>query len=150
MVMSVWDFFVWFFWFYILITCIWIFITVIIDIFRDPTLSGGAKALWIIFLVILPFLAAFIYLIARGQEHGDPPHEGVRGRAGGERQLHPHGGRIAGEFAQRGDRVGEEPARLGSDHAGRVRRPQGEGARLRVDPSGQASIRGLPRHNVSD
>jgi hypothetical protein len=67
MVMSVWDFFVWFFWFYILITCIWIFITVIIDIFRDPTLGGGAKALWIIFLVILPFLAAFIYLIARGR-----------------------------------------------------------------------------------
>jgi len=67
MVMSIWDFFVWFFWFYILITCIWIFITVIIDIFRDPELGGGAKALWIIFLVILPFLAAFIYLIARGK-----------------------------------------------------------------------------------
>lgn len=67
MAMSVWDFFVWFFWFYILITCIWIFITVIIDIFRDPELSGGAKALWVIFLVILPFLAAFIYLIARGK-----------------------------------------------------------------------------------
>ena len=67
MVMSVWDFFVWFFWFYILITCIWIFITVIIDIFRDPTLNGWAKALWIIFLVVVPFLAAFIYLIARGK-----------------------------------------------------------------------------------
>ncbi len=67
MVMSIWDFFVWFFWFYILITCIWIFITVIIDIFKDPELGGGAKALWIIFLVILPFLAAFIYLIARGK-----------------------------------------------------------------------------------
>ena len=67
MAMSIWDFFVWFFWFYILITCIWIFITVIIDIFKDPELGGGAKALWIIFLVILPFLAAFIYLIARGK-----------------------------------------------------------------------------------
>ena len=30
--MSIWDFFVWFFWFYIAITCIWIFITVFIDI----------------------------------------------------------------------------------------------------------------------
>ena len=67
MVMSIWDFLVWFFWFYIFVTCIWIFITIIIDVFRDPTLGGGAKALWIIFLVILPFLAAFIYLIARGR-----------------------------------------------------------------------------------
>ncbi len=65
--MTIWDYFVWFFWFYILITCIWIFITVIIDVFRDPTLNGWAKALWVIFLVVLPFLAAFIYLIARGR-----------------------------------------------------------------------------------
>ncbi|HET6672069.1 MAG TPA: SHOCT domain-containing protein [Agromyces sp.] len=65
--MTVWDFFVWFFWFYVLITCIWIFITVIVDIFRDHTLNGWAKALWVIFLVILPFLGAFIYLIARGR-----------------------------------------------------------------------------------
>jgi hypothetical protein len=64
--MSVWDFFVWFFWFYIIITCISIFIRVIIDVFRDPELSGWAKALWTLFLIVVPFLAAFIYLIARG------------------------------------------------------------------------------------
>ena len=65
--MSIWDFFVWFFWFYIAISCVWIFITVLIDVFRDDTLNGWAKALWVLFLVLLPFLAAFIYLIARGQ-----------------------------------------------------------------------------------
>jgi hypothetical protein len=64
---TVWDFFVWFFWFYVLITCIWIFITVIVDIFRDHTLNGWAKTLWVIFLVVLPFLGAFVYLIARGR-----------------------------------------------------------------------------------
>ncbi|MFE6967348.1 SHOCT domain-containing protein [Agromyces sp. NPDC057679] len=63
---SFWDFLLWLFWFYVLIACIWIFITVIIDIFKDHTLNGWAKALWVIFLVFLPFLAAFIYLIARG------------------------------------------------------------------------------------
>jgi hypothetical protein len=63
---SIWDFFAWFFWFYIAIACISIFIRVIIDVFRDPTLNGWAKALWVLFLVFLPFLAAFIYLIARG------------------------------------------------------------------------------------
>lgn len=65
--MTIWDFFVWFFWFYIAIACIWIFITVIVDIFRDGSLNGWAKALWVLFLVFLPFLAAFIYLIARGR-----------------------------------------------------------------------------------
>ncbi len=65
--MSIWDFFVWFFWFYIAISCVWIFITVIVDVFRDDTLNGWAKALWVLFLVVLPFLAAFIYLIARGR-----------------------------------------------------------------------------------
>ena len=69
--MNLWDFFVWLFWFYVLIACIWIFITVIVDIFRDPTLNGWAKALWVIFLVFLPFLAAFIYLIARGRSMGE-------------------------------------------------------------------------------
>ena len=64
---SFWDFLVWLFWFYIVVACIWIFITVIIDIFRDHTLNGWAKALWVLFLVFLPFLAAFIYLIARGK-----------------------------------------------------------------------------------
>ncbi|WP_139417222.1 SHOCT domain-containing protein [Agromyces laixinhei] len=64
---SFWDFLVWLFWFYVIISCIWIFITVIIDIFRDSTLNGWAKALWVLFLVFLPFLAAFIYLIARGR-----------------------------------------------------------------------------------
>ena len=64
---SFWDFLVWLFWFYVIISCIWIFITIIIDIFRDPSLNGWAKALWVVFLVFLPFLAAFIYLIARGR-----------------------------------------------------------------------------------
>ena len=64
---SIWDFFVWLFWFYVIISCIWIFITVFVDIFRDSTLNGWAKALWVLFLVFVPFLAAFVYLIARGK-----------------------------------------------------------------------------------
>ena len=64
---SFWDFLVWLFCFYVIVACIWIFITVFIDIFRDNTLNGWGKALWVLFLVFLPFLAAFIYLIARGR-----------------------------------------------------------------------------------
>lgn len=64
--MTFWDFIVWTFWFYLVVVCITIFIRVIIDVFRDPELNGWAKALWVLFLVLVPFLAAFIYLVARG------------------------------------------------------------------------------------
>ena len=58
---------------FLLVIWFWILITVISDLFRDHTVSGGAKALWIIFLIFLPFLGVFVYLIARG--------DGMRQRA---------------------------------------------------------------------
>lgn len=64
--MGFFDFLLWMLWIYLVIVCIWIFIWIFIDIFRDHTLNGWAKALWVIFLVVLPFLGAIIYLIARG------------------------------------------------------------------------------------
>jgi hypothetical protein len=45
---------------------IWILITILTDLFRDHELGGGAKAAWVLFLVVVPFLASLIYLIARG------------------------------------------------------------------------------------
>lgn len=45
---------------------IWILITIITDLFRDHEMSGWGKAVWVIFLVFIPFLAALVYLIARG------------------------------------------------------------------------------------
>lgn len=50
-----------FFWFMF----IWIFISLFGDIFRRNDLSGGMKAVWLILLVVLPFLGALIYIIAR-------------------------------------------------------------------------------------
>src|SRR5579863_2149873 len=52
--------------FFLFIIWIWLLITVFIDIFRSRDLGGGAKALWVIFVIILPFLGVFVYLIARG------------------------------------------------------------------------------------
>ncbi len=46
---------------------IWILITILTDLFRDHELSGWAKAAWVLFLVVIPFLTALIYLIARGE-----------------------------------------------------------------------------------
>ena len=51
---------------FFMVIWIWILITVFVDLFRDRELGGGAKALWVFFLIFLPFLAVFIYLIARG------------------------------------------------------------------------------------
>jgi hypothetical protein len=45
---------------------IWLLITVFGDIFRSNDLSGWAKAFWTIFVVVLPYLGVFVYLIARG------------------------------------------------------------------------------------
>jgi Phospholipase_D-nuclease N-terminal/Short C-terminal domain len=45
---------------------IWILITILNDLFRDHELSGGKKAAWVLFLVVIPFLTSLVYLIARG------------------------------------------------------------------------------------
>jgi hypothetical protein len=52
--------------FFLFFIWIWILITVFMDIFRSSDLSGWSKALWSIFVIILPFLGVFVYLIARG------------------------------------------------------------------------------------
>jgi Phospholipase_D-nuclease N-terminal/Short C-terminal domain len=54
-------FFLWIIWFMLLFR-------VIADIFRRRDIGGGAKTLWLIFVILLPFLGVFIYLIAEG--HG--------------------------------------------------------------------------------
>jgi ABC-type multidrug transport system fused ATPase/permease subunit len=57
-----WSMFIFFLW----IIWIWILITVFIDIFRSHDLSGGAKALWFLFVLFIPLIGVLVYLIARG------------------------------------------------------------------------------------
>ena len=52
--------------FFLFFIWIWILITVFVDIFRSHDLNGWVKALWCVFVIILPFLGVFVYLIARG------------------------------------------------------------------------------------
>ncbi len=52
--------------FFLFIIWIWLLIMVFFDIFRSHDISGWAKALWVIFIIILPFLGVFVYLVARG------------------------------------------------------------------------------------
>ena len=56
-----WYSILFFFW----ILAIWIFIAIVSDVIRRDDLSGGKKAAWIIFMVILPFLGCLTYIIVR-------------------------------------------------------------------------------------
>jgi ABC-type multidrug transport system fused ATPase/permease subunit len=53
--------FLWVIWF-------WVLITIFIDLFRSHDLSGWSKALWFIFILILPLIGVLVYLIARGNK----------------------------------------------------------------------------------
>ena len=58
-------------WVFLWVVWIVLLFRVIADIFRDDTLSGWAKAGWLVFVIVLPFLGVFIYVIARGRSMGD-------------------------------------------------------------------------------
>ncbi len=60
------DVLIWIFEFFMFVIWFWILITIFGDVFRSHDLSGGMKAFWTIFVIILPFLGILIYLIARG------------------------------------------------------------------------------------
>jgi hypothetical protein len=64
---SFWDFFWLLVWTFFFVMYLMVLFQIIADLFRDKDLSGWWKALWIIFLIIFPFLAAIVYLIARGR-----------------------------------------------------------------------------------
>jgi hypothetical protein len=59
--------------FFAWVAWIWIAITIFGDIFRRHDISGGAKAAWVVLIIVLPFLGVLIYLIAQ--------HEGMRERS---------------------------------------------------------------------
>jgi competence protein ComGC len=52
---------------FLFIIWFWLLITIFGDIFRSDDLGGVAKTIWIIFVIVLPYLGIFIYLIARGK-----------------------------------------------------------------------------------
>ena len=54
------------FWFFLFIAWIWLLVVILTDVFRDRDLSGWGKALWTLFIFVLPLLGVLIYLIVRG------------------------------------------------------------------------------------
>jgi hypothetical protein len=65
--MDFWHFFYLLIWSFVFVAYLMVLFQIIGDLFRDRDLSGWLKALWIIGLIIFPFVVALIYLIARGK-----------------------------------------------------------------------------------
>jgi hypothetical protein len=63
-----WQFFWLLVWSFFFVAFLMALFQIVVDLFRDPELSGWWKALWLIFILFVPVLGALIYLIARG--HG--------------------------------------------------------------------------------
>jgi hypothetical protein len=66
-----WDIVWWFLWAFFFIAYLFVLFAIIADLFRDHKLNGWLKAVWILFLIFVPFLTALVYLIARGRGMGE-------------------------------------------------------------------------------
>ncbi len=53
-------------WIFAFVVWIWLLVYIFMDIFRSHDIGGFAKALWVIFIIVLPLLGVLVYLIARG------------------------------------------------------------------------------------
>ena len=80
-------FFAWVVW-------IWIMIVILTDVFRRRDIGGWAKAGWVVFLIILPFLAALIYLIA---QHDGMAERTAKQAAGQQKQFDEYVRSVASE-----------------------------------------------------
>jgi hypothetical protein len=93
-------------WFFLFFIWIWLLIIVFGDIFRSDDLSGWGKALWTIFIILLPYLGVFVYLIARGHKMQD---RSMRDAATQEAQFREYVQDVAGSG---GASAADEIARL--------------------------------------
>jgi hypothetical protein len=78
------DFFWLLVWAFVLGCYLVVLFQVVVDLFRDQDLSGWWKAVWIIFLIIVPFLSVLIYVIARGRGMAERRQEALGGGRRGE------------------------------------------------------------------
>ena len=99
------DILLWMLEFFLLVIWFWLLIVVFSDLFRDHDTSGWAKAFWVLFVVVLPYLGILVYLIVRG----------------------------------RGNRAGQEPARLRGHQPSRVREAEGRRPRILSPPERKGS-----------
>jgi len=97
-------------WFFLFFIWIWILIAVFGDIFRSGDLSGWGKAIWSIFVIFLPYLGVFVYLIARGNKMQEHSVQAAQARDAEMRQY------VRNVTASDGASAADEIARLADLH----------------------------------
>jgi hypothetical protein len=92
--------FLWVFWFFLLFK-------VVTDVFQDHALSGWTKAAWIVFVIVLPYVGVFVYLIARGKGMGRREAEQAKDREASFRQYVRQAAREEGDAGAGGGHVSD-------------------------------------------
>jgi len=94
-------------WFFLFFIWIWLLITVFADVFRSHDMGGFAKFLWVIFVIFLPYLGVFVYLIARGHKMSEHAMEQAQAQDAAARayiqQAAGSGGSAADELSRLAD-----------------------------------------------
>ena len=93
-----WNFLVDVFVIFLFIMWIWLLISVLGDLFRRKDVGGAAKVIWIIFLLFLPDLGVFAYLLTQGSGMGSRDAEAAR--AARDQLRHVVGFSVADELAK--------------------------------------------------
>jgi uncharacterized membrane protein len=106
-----WNVIGFFFWSFVFIAYLFALFAIIGDLFRDPKTGGFAKAVWIIFLVFVPFLTALIYLIARGNSMAE---RGAQSAAEAQAATDQYIKSVAGSGASVTDEISKAKALLDS------------------------------------
>jgi hypothetical protein len=75
---SFWSWFWLLIWWFVFFAYLVILFQILTDLFRDHTLSGWWKAVWIVFLIVFPFITALVYVIARGNGMAERQGRAVR------------------------------------------------------------------------
>ena len=91
-----WTMLIFFAW----VAWIWIAVTVLIDLFRRRDLSGWAKAAWVIFVIVLPFVGVLVYLIAY---HDGMADRGAKQAAASQAQMDEYVRKAAGTGGPAGE-----------------------------------------------
>jgi ABC-type multidrug transport system fused ATPase/permease subunit len=97
--------------FFFIVMILWIIFAIFTDLVRSDDLSGGAKALWVIFIVLLPWLAIFIYLIIRGNGMAQ---RSVQSHQEAQAQLNDYVRSTAGSNSSPADQIASAKALLDS------------------------------------
>ena len=91
------------FWIFIWVAWIVLLFRVFVDIFRSRDMGGWAKGLWSIFVILVPFLGVFVYLIARGKKMGE---HAIRDAARQEQQMRSYVQSVAATPTSTADEIG--------------------------------------------